>query len=140
MHVHHDVNIRIARETRQRDAQGAPIGIVPSRAVELRSMPGNIHQAAIVPRARKELPSMQRGMPLAELDHTFPEAVQIAVLVHERPIEPTGLVVLAVGVVVAVLRVAPRRLSMLKRRLLLLRPTDTNRLSLAGLCGLGLGP
>lgn len=53
---------------------------------------------------------MQRQMPFAEFDHALREAVEIAVLFEERPIEPTGRVVPAVGVVVAVLRFAgPRR-------------------------------
>ena len=45
-------------------------------------------------------------MPLAKLDHTLPEAEQIAVPAHQRPIEPTGLVILAVGVVIALLGAA----------------------------------
>src|SRR5262249_37829153 len=87
----------------QCNAQGAAIGVVPSRTVELRSMPGNFRQAAFVPNACKELSSMQRRMPLPKLDHAFPEAVQFLVFFDQRPIEPTDLVVLTVGIVVALL-------------------------------------
>ena len=40
----------------------------------------------------------------AARDQQLDEAVKIGVALDERPIEPTGFVVLAVGVVVAVLR------------------------------------
>src|SRR5262249_28752638 len=91
------------RRGSQSHAQGTPTEIVPSGAVELRSVPSNLHQAQFIHRARKELPSVQCCMPLAELDHAFPEAVQIAVPFYQRPIKPTDFVVLAVGVVVALL-------------------------------------
>jgi hypothetical protein len=64
-------------------------------------MPANFRQAALVHRDRKELPTTQDSMPLAELDHAFPETVKIAVPFCQHPIEAAGLVVLAVGVVVA---------------------------------------
>src|SRR5262249_29950508 len=83
--------------------QRTPSGIQPSGNIELRSVPSHVLQAALVHRARKELSSMQRRMPFAELDHAFPEAQQIAVRFYQRPIEPTNFVVLTVGVVVALL-------------------------------------
>src|SRR5438128_255318 len=60
-----------------------------------------IRQPARVHLAGEETASMQNGMPLPERDHHFKKPEHLAVPVHQIPVEPTDLVILAVGIVVS---------------------------------------
>ena len=70
---------------------------------ELAAVPTDVRQAALVHLAVEEAGAMNGRMAFAEVDHQFPEAEQLAVFFQQWPVEPTDFVVLAIGVVVALL-------------------------------------
>ena len=66
-------------------------------------MPVDIPYPILTEFPRKEPSTAQRGMLLAKRDHLFEEPEDPSVLLEQRPIEPTDLVVLAIGIVIAAL-------------------------------------
>src|SRR5436305_8582005 len=66
-------------------------------------MPAYVWQSTLIYLTGKEAVTLQARMALAERNHLFEEAEQIMILFHEMPIEPTDLIILAVGVVVSLL-------------------------------------
>src|SRR5262249_46733822 len=85
-------------------AQGARIRVVPSRAAEIGPEPGDVAHAIVIEiTAEEELALLQDRVAAAECDRLAEEFKNIGVLVQPAPVVPADLVVLAVGVVVAVL-------------------------------------
>ena len=86
------------RTERQAVRAGAPVRLLQFHAVPgLFRIPEQLVQAH-APALMLHVPQQTAG------DQQFDEPVHVGVLGEQRPVEPTGLVVLAVGVVVAVLR------------------------------------
>src|SRR4051812_7524836 len=91
------------------EALGAPV--LPVRLLHLgrfRGEPGHVlHIEVRVVHTGEEAAALQDGMAHADLDQALGELEELAAAVVQlRPVDPGELVVLAVGIVVAVLRVA----------------------------------
>src|SRR5271167_4906021 len=97
------MQVGVSVETRQRHCKRARVRVVPSGTVELRAVPRYVLQAAFVQRAIEELAAPDGWMHLPETNHVLTKPEQIGAIVHESPVEPADLVVLAICVVVTFL-------------------------------------
>src|SRR5579883_678950 len=104
VHVHHDVQVGVAVQAAEREGQHAGLRIVPAGLVEFGSVPGHIGNAPRVSGSGEEPVLTEGRVAFAKGDHLFPEAEQVPVFLRQRPVEPADRVVLAVGIVIALLR------------------------------------
>ena len=80
--------------------------IVPTGTIEFCAVPRHVLQAALVHRTVEELVEPHRFVHFPETDHFLPKPEQVRVFIHERPVKPADLVVLAIDVIVAILGAA----------------------------------
>src|SRR5271169_749090 len=97
------MQVGVSVETRQRHCKRARVRVVPSGTVELGAVPRYVLQAAFVQRAIEELVAPDGWMHLPETNHVPTKSEQVGARVHQSPVEPADLVILAIGVVVAFL-------------------------------------
>src|SRR5215831_19815856 len=89
------------------DAQRPRFGVVPAGVAQVGPVPFEVRHAVVVQvGAERELTALQHGEPAYERDDLLEEVNQFVVAGHRVPVEPADRVVLAVGVVVALLRAA----------------------------------
>src|SRR6476646_8955259 len=101
MHVHHDVEVRVSLQAAEGAGQDPRAALIPFRAVQLTTVPGDVGETAGADLPAEEAAAMDGGVTPPQGGHLLEEAHHIAVLLRSRPVVPTDLVVLAVGVVVA---------------------------------------
>ena len=115
VHVHHhvDVHVRraglaghVERESAEREGEHPRLRIVPAGTEQAAAVPRDVGQPALVDLAGEERGAPDRRLRLAEGDQLAGEPDEVRVLLGAGPVEPGDLVVLAVGVVVAVLGAA----------------------------------
>src|SRR6516162_3199659 len=97
------MKVRLALEAAERIRQATGVGIVPAWLVQLSAVPGNVRQTALI-HLPLEVTTGTSGTEIMTCgDEQLPEAQERAVLFRQAPVEPADLIVLAVGVVVALL-------------------------------------
>src|SRR6516165_44419 len=94
------MQVGVSVEARQRHCKRARVRVVPPGTVELRAVPRYVFQATVVQRAIEELVAPDGWMHLPETNHVPTKPEQIGVRVHQSPVEPADLVILAICVVV----------------------------------------
>src|SRR4249919_748325 len=77
---------------------------MPVWGEQLATMPVDFPHPLLIGSIRKETFAPHVWMLLTERDHQFEEPEHIRVLLFQLPIEPTDLVILAIGIVIALLR------------------------------------
>src|SRR3974390_254150 len=97
------MQVGVSVEARQGHRKSARVRVVPPWTVEGRAVPRYVLQAAFVQRAIEELVAPDRWMHLPETNHVSTESEQVGVPVHQSPVEPADLVILAICVVVTLL-------------------------------------
>jgi len=101
--VHVQDHVHVAPDGEGEDARR---GVVEAGPAEQAAVPRDVGHPVVVGRTVVEGRGAQRGVAPAEVEQEPPEAHEARVPVDERPVEPRGLVVLVVGVVVPALRAA----------------------------------
>src|SRR5260370_31092084 len=96
--------IIILRSAPDSKCQPARVGIIPAGTVQLAPMPVDIFLPLCIRFAGKETSTTQVNMVPAERNYVFEEPEQPLILLHQLPIEPANLVILAISIVVSLLR------------------------------------
>jgi hypothetical protein len=98
---------RLALALLQLEAQGAESRIAPGRPLQVLSEPGNLGRIArFHVLAQEPFSPLQDSKFLGKGNRLLEELQDIRIPLRQFPIEPTDLIVLAVGVVIALLRPA----------------------------------